>query len=140
MNRIRLDTSNFHLKFKNSMFCGLKGFLIFSLAGTTLFHNSSHSMFFGKESRFSLSENENYRISHGNIKSQLKNNVVPFCEAVIVMPLVFIATHFIGNAMGAEHNFTMYMICSAVCMAIMLVICLTLRLLQKKEGLVLRPY
>ncbi|WDM85068.1 hypothetical protein K6025_04370 [Ehrlichia sp. JZT12] len=131
MDRKKIDTKNLHIKLKNSLLCGLKGWLIFNLANITLLYNSTHSKFFGKDSKFSLSENNaDYKISHNNIKHQIKNNVIPFLEVITVMPTVFTVSHFIGKYVFHDqyNQTTMLIICGTVCALMMITICLTLRL------------
>ena len=136
MSTIKLDTTDLHIKLKNSLLCGLKGSVIFCLANITLSYNSAHSFFFKKNSRFLVSENEEYRTSYKNIKNQIIHNSVPLLETIIIMPTAFIVTHYIVGKLAFHGQFNpikMYLSCLGICMVIMTIICLTLRLLQKRK-------
>ncbi|WP_144445932.1 hypothetical protein [Ehrlichia muris] len=69
--------------------------------------------------------------SKQNTKYQIKNHIIPFLEVMIVMPTVFLAIYYSGpQIFGAQFTpLETHLLCLAVCMSIMIMICMTLRVL-----------
>ena len=138
MAKLVFDTENAPQKLKNSLFCGFKGFFIFNLAAITMLESSLYNTY-----------STGYRQQTANsafirAKHQLKNHIVPFLEVITVMPLLFLLTHYFGDKMfGTSSTATRYAACILACMLVMILICLTLRLLgQRKDpccGVIMHP-
>ncbi|KJV65481.1 MULTISPECIES: hypothetical protein [Ehrlichia] len=127
-----MDMSKFtdlHVKLKNSLFCGFKGWLLFHLSAITLLELSLYNMCYGKH--MSDLQRTIIKDSTKNTQYQIKNHIIPFLEVMIVMPAVFLVIHYSGrNIFGGQFTpLETYLLCLAVCMGIMIMICMTLRIL-----------
>ncbi|WP_395878157.1 hypothetical protein [Ehrlichia muris] len=122
-------TQDLHIKLKNSLFCGFKGWLIFNLSTLTLLELSLYNMCYGNH--MSDLQRTIIKDSKQNTKYQIKNHIIPFLEVMIVMPAVFIAVYYSGpQIFGAQFTpLATHLLCLAVCMSIMIMICMTLRIL-----------
>ncbi|AAZ68656.1 hypothetical protein [Ehrlichia canis] len=115
-------------KLKNSLFCGFKGFFICNLAAITMLESSLHMIYIRGSRRNTVKQ------VRAHARYQLKNHIVPFLEVVVVMPLFFILTHFLGDRVfGGFSPTEKYLACLIVCMLVMILICLSLRLLGQRK-------
>ncbi|AHX04740.1 hypothetical protein [Ehrlichia japonica] len=128
MNGPKLYLTDLHLKLKNSLFCGFKGWLTLNLAGITLLNLSLYNVFHGKH--MSNYQKAILKDSQRKTLHQMKKHLIPFFEVMIVMPAVFLTTHYLGQYFGIQSTeLKTYLICLAACMSIMIIICLSLRIL-----------
>ncbi|AHX05778.1 hypothetical protein ECHOSC_0344 [Ehrlichia chaffeensis str. Osceola] len=132
MHTAKLNFSNFHIKLKNSLFCGLKGWTTFNLAAISLLEMSLYEMHYSKHmtnfQRTVVTDNKE------NAKHQIRKHLIPFFEAMLVMPTLFLATHYFGNKIFPTLNpLQMHLICLAACIILMIMICLTLRILSIRK-------
>ena len=128
MGNTKLYFKGLHIKLKNSLFCGFKGWLIFNLANLTLLELSLYNVFHKKH----MSDYQ--RVISQSLKEkahyQRKQNIIPFFEVMLVMPVVFFSIHYLWQHIGIQCTpLEIHLICLAACMGIMIMICLTLRIL-----------
>ena len=128
MAKLVFDVKGVPTKFKNSLFCGLKGFLVFNLAAITMLESSLYMTHARGDRRDTIKE------VRARAKHQLKNHIVPFLEVVTVMPLLFLLTHYFEDKMFVGFSTTeKYLACLLICILVMILICLTLRLLGQRK-------
>ncbi|CAI27142.1 hypothetical protein [Ehrlichia ruminantium] len=129
----RIDLSNIPLKVKNSILCGIKGFLICNLAAFTTLQQYIY---------IKLHKNDvpsEILLTHitgkQNAQYATRHNLIPFAEAATVMPLVFISAYYLAKygIIPNTNPLNMHMICLAICLAIMIIICISLRILKIRK-------
>ncbi|GAT77493.1 hypothetical protein EHRUM2_07190 [Ehrlichia ruminantium] len=129
----KIDLSNIPLKIKNSILCGIKGFLICNLAAFTTLQQyiylKLHKDDVSPELLFT------HITGKQNAQDAARDNLIPFAEAAIVMPIIFISAYYLAKY-GIIPNISplnMHMICLAICLAIMTIICISLRILKVRK-------
>ncbi|QGR03598.1 hypothetical protein EDL79_03440 [Ehrlichia ruminantium] len=128
----KFDFSNLHLKFKNSALCGLKGFVTCNIALLTALQQKTyldlHKRYITPNVAYSHTLNIIYA------KQNITENVIPSLETLLVMPTIFIACYYMHKSNIISINpSSMYLVCLATCMMVMLLICLSLRILKLRK-------
>ncbi|UOD98513.1 hypothetical protein IMW63_03445 [Ehrlichia ruminantium] len=132
-SKSKLDFSSMPVKIKNSILCGVKGFLICNLAALTTLQQYIY---------IKLHKNDlppeilvTHIIGKQQAKYVTKHNLIPFAETSVITPIVFITAHYMTKygVIPSTDPFHMHMICLAICLASMIILCLSLRILKIRK-------
>ncbi|QGR02677.1 hypothetical protein EDL81_03425 [Ehrlichia ruminantium] len=130
--KVKFDFSSLHLKFKNSALCGLKGFVTCNIALLTVLQQKTYLNLHKKYMIPSVAYSHALNII--NAKQNITENIIPFFETSIIMPIMFMVCYYMHRSNIISMNpSSMYLACLAICMVVMLLICLSLRILKLRK-------
>ncbi|QXK91781.1 hypothetical protein HL033_03395 [Neoehrlichia mikurensis] len=109
-------------QFKNSILCSFKGACVFSMASLTAIQ---YSMFI---KLFNIQDSKKYTDERSYAIVQTKKSIIPLCELLIIMPIVFLSHHVIHSYLHINlAPLLSYSLCIGICIAIMIATCFILR-------------